>query len=227
MSFAEQLAALLPEDLPNRDTVVSKSARHLELVVEANRNFNLTRILDEREAAIKHVLDSVIPWQWFAGAREVCDGGTGAGFPGIPLALVLPEVRFVLVESTVKKANFVEAAARELELRNVLVTPRRVEDYVRGPNDLIITARAVAPMTKMVDLIGPAIRVGCRALLYKGPEVQDEIQEAEPRMKRYSMQSHILHRYSLPDGLGERTFVELTRKTPPVMRPSGLASARS
>jgi 16S rRNA (guanine527-N7)-methyltransferase len=227
VSFAEQLAVLLPEDLPNRETVVSKSARHLDLIVEANQNFNLTRILDEREAAIKHVLDSVLPWQWFAGAREVCDGGTGPGFPGIPLALVLPEVRFVLAESTVKKAKFVEAVARELELPNVLVTPRRVEDYVRGPIDLIITARAVAPMPKMVDLIGPAVRVGCRALLYKGPEVEDEIQQAEPRMKKYSMQARVLERYSLPDGLGERTFVELARKTPPVMRPSGVASARS
>ena len=227
MSFAEQLAVLLPEDLPNRETVVSKSARHLDLIVEANQNFNLTRILDEREAAIKHVLDSVLPWRWFAGAREVCDGGAGAGFPGIPLALVLPEVRFVLAESTVKKAKFVEAVARELELPNVLVTPRRVEDYVRGPIDLIITARAVAPMPKMVDLIGPAVRVGCRALLYKGPEVEEEIQQAEPRMKKYSMQARVLERYSLPDGLGERTFVELSRKTPPVMRPSGVASARS
>jgi 16S rRNA (guanine527-N7)-methyltransferase len=82
-------------------------------------------------------------------------------------------------------------------------------------------------MPKMVDLIGPAVRVGCRALLYKGPEVEDEIQQAEPRMKKYSMQARVLERYSLPDGLGERTFVELARKTPPVMRPSGVASARS
>jgi 16S rRNA (guanine527-N7)-methyltransferase len=227
VSFAEQLAVLLPEDLPNRETVIAKSARHLDLIVEANRSFNLTRILNEREAAIKHVLDSVIPWQWFSTAREVCDGGTGAGFPGIPLALVLPDVRFVLVESTGKKARFVESVARELELDNVLVTPRRVEDYIRGRNDLIITARAVAPMTKMADLIGPAIRVGSRALLYKGPEVDDEIQKAESGMKRYSMHAQVLQRYSLPDDSGERTFVELARKTPPVMKPSGLASTRS
>ncbi len=227
MSFAEQLADLLPHDLPNRETVIAKSARHLDLIVETNRNFNLTRILDEREAAIKHVLDSVIPWRWFAGAREVCDAGTGAGFPGIPLALVLPHVRFVLVESTGKKAKFVAATALELKLPNVLVTPRRAEDYIRGRNNLIITARAVAPMIKMADLVGPAIRVGCRALLYKGPEVDDEIQNAEAGLNRYSIRARVLQRYSLPDGMGDRTFVELLRKNPLPTTASGLASTPS
>ena len=84
MSFEQELEDVLPSDLPNREIVVSKAAKHLELIVEANQHFNLTRILNPREAAIKHVLDSVMPWRYFEGTRTVLDAGTGAGFPGIP-----------------------------------------------------------------------------------------------------------------------------------------------
>src|ERR1041385_9153622 len=93
MEFADELNLVLPADLPGRETVVCGAAKHLALIVEANRHFNLTRLVTPREAAIKHVLDSVMPWRLFLGARHVLDAGTGAGFPGIPLALVLPETR--------------------------------------------------------------------------------------------------------------------------------------
>ena len=86
MPFTEDLAQLLPADLPNREKCVAIAARHLELIVEANKNFNLTRIVSPREAAIKHVVDSVFPWRQFQGAARIADAGTGAGFPGIPLA---------------------------------------------------------------------------------------------------------------------------------------------
>lgn len=215
MPFADPLSELLPGDLPHRATVIAKSTRHLELIVEANRSFNLTRILDEREAAIKHVLDSLIPWRWFAGAREVFDAGTGAGFPGIPLALVLPEVRFTLLESIGKKSRFVEAAVADLQLGNVKVLPVRAEEALRTRNNVLVTARAVAPMTKMIPLIGPAVRAGCRALLYKGPDVEAEIREAQAELTRGRLEARILEQYSLPDDLGSRTFVELSRRNPP------------
>src|SRR5689334_7274762 len=93
-AYADELNRVLPADLPHRETVICAASKHLALIVEANRHLNLTRITMPREAAIKHVLDSVMPCQLFPGARHVLDAGTGAGFPGIPLALVLPETRF-------------------------------------------------------------------------------------------------------------------------------------
>ena len=121
MSFEQELEDVLPSDLPNREIVVTKAAKHLELIVEANQHFNLTRILDPREAAIKHVLDSVMPWRYFEGPRTVLDAGTGAGFPGIPLALVLPSVNFILSESIGKKARFVEGTVQALGITNARV----------------------------------------------------------------------------------------------------------
>src|SRR5665213_404287 len=111
LRFEDELKDVLPRDLPNRDAVIAGCAYHLDLIVEANRIMNLTRIVSPREAAVKHVLDSVIPWRMFAGAGHVLDAGTGAGFPGIPLALVLPDIRFTLAESIQKKARFVSSAA--------------------------------------------------------------------------------------------------------------------
>jgi 16S rRNA (guanine527-N7)-methyltransferase len=212
VSFAEQLTEILPADLPNRDTLIGKGARHLELIVETNRQFNLTRILDEREAAVKHVLDSVIPWRAFANVGEVFDIGTGAGFPGIPLAVVLPDVRFTLVESTGKKARFVAAAAADLDLPNVFVMPRRAEEVLRTRNDVVITARAVAPLGKALDLIGPAIRIGCRALLYKGPDADAEIDKAAGSLRKLGAAARVVESYTLPDELGSRTLVEVVRR---------------
>ncbi|MDZ4797632.1 MAG: RsmG family class I SAM-dependent methyltransferase, partial [Bryobacteraceae bacterium] len=130
MDFAEELAGLLPPDVPNRELLIQKGALHLDRIVEANQNFNLTRITTTREAAIKHVLYSVLPWQLFAGATHILDAGTGAGFPGIPLAVALPDVGFTLAESVGKKARFVEAAAAELGLSNVRVEALRAEDIL-------------------------------------------------------------------------------------------------
>src|SRR6516225_6634222 len=108
MTFENELHEVLPADLPERESVALECGKHLQFIEEANRQFNLTRITSPREAAIKHVLDSVTPWRLFANVGRVLDAGTGAGFPGIPLALALPGVRFTLSESIQKKARFVE-----------------------------------------------------------------------------------------------------------------------
>ena len=210
MTFAEELAQLLPADLPHRDRCIEVSARHLDLIVEANKVMNLTRILGEREAAIKHVLDSVMPWRLFKNAKRVADAGTGAGFPGIPLSVVLPETRFFLLESVQKKARFAESAVAALELPNVVVIPLRAEEWLAKQKVDIVTARAVAPLDKAIPLLASILRTGTRALLYKGPDALNEIEQAaaDARNRRITMQ--IVERYELPDGLGSRTIVELS-----------------
>lgn len=210
MSFADELQQVLPEDLPNREIVVAGAARHLDLIVEANQYLNLTRITTPREAAIKHVLDSVIPWRLFAEARHVLDAGTGAGFPGIPLAMVLPGVRFTLAESIQKKARFVESALPQLELPNVTISPNRAEELVRNNAFDIITARALAPIPKALDLFGPAVKRGIRILLYKGPDAELEIAEAAKEAARLRARLRVVLRYDLPDSLGTRTVVEIS-----------------
>lgn len=208
-AFEDELRSVLPDDLPSRDTVVRQAARHLELIEEANRKFNLTRITSPREAAIKHVLDSVLPWARFRGARRVLDAGTGAGFPGLPLAMVLPQVTFTLAESTGKKARFVESAVADLGLSNVIVVNARAEDWLRTNQTELITGRALAPLDRSCGFFANAIRAGARALLYKGPDVETEIAEAAATSRKFKLRLSVVERYELPDNAGTRTLVEM------------------
>jgi 16S rRNA (guanine527-N7)-methyltransferase len=208
-AFEDELHRVLPNDLPERESVIRKTARHLEWIEEANRHFNLTRIQGARDAAIKHVLDSLLPWAHFSGARRVLDAGTGAGFPGLPLALVLPHVAFTLAESTGKKARFVESVVAELGLTNVAVVNERAEDWLRANHTDLITGRALAPLDKACGFFANAIRGGARALLYKGPDVELEITAAGAMARKCRVQLKVIERYELPDGAGTRTLVEI------------------
>jgi len=211
VGFAEELTELLPEDLPQREYVVRMAAKHLDLITDANRHFNLTRITNPREAAIKHVVDSVLPWRLFAGARHVLDAGTGAGYPGIPLALILPSVRFTLSESVGKKARFVESVVKELDLRNVDVAGQRAEGIILTPRPDVLTARAIAPIARAAALFAPLLKRGTRALLFKGPDAQTEIDQAAAELRKHSLRALVIERYELPDGLGSRTIVDILR----------------
>jgi len=206
VELEDELNDVLPADLPNRENVVQASAKHVALIVEANRHFNLTRITSPREAAIKHVLDSVMPWRLFQGAKQVLDAGTGPGFPGIPLALVLPETSFTLAESIQKKARFVESVLNELKLPNAAITSQRAEQL----NANVITARALAPIPRVLKLFRPALMAGTRILLYKGPDAEQEIAEAAAEAQKIRVRMEIVMRYDLPDSLGARTVVQIT-----------------
>lgn len=208
MQFENELNLVLPAGLPNRDSVISNASAHLEMIVEANRQFNLTRITGAREAAIKHVLDSVIPWPLFAHARHVLDAGTGAGFPGIPLAVALPDTRFTLAESIQKKARFVASVLETLGLPNVSAAAKRAEELHDGGFD-IITARAVAPIPRALELFAAALRTGTKMLLYKGPDAEREIADAAPIAKKLRVRLRVALRYDLPDAMGTRTVVEI------------------
>jgi len=207
--FEEELREVLPSDLPRRDDVAVKAAQHLRLIEEANRHFNLTRITEPREAAIKHVLDCVMPWRLFSGAGDVMDAGTGAGFPGIPLALVLPDVRFTLTESIQKKARFVDTALIELELPNVTNAARRAEELSGEETFDVITTRALAPISRTLALFAPALKRGTRMLLYKGPDVEQEIEEAAMEARKRRVRMEIVMRYELPESSGVRTIIDI------------------
>ena len=207
MQFEEELRRVLPLDLQHRDRLISKAAQHLELIVSANESMNLTRITSPREAAIKHIYDSVAPWRFFGEAKRVLDAGTGAGFPGVPLSVVLPQTQFTLAESIQKKARFVDSIVESMDLPNVHVVAERAEEYAASRNLEIITARAVAPMAKLLELFAPAVRKGARLILYKGPDVEGELVEAG----KYGFEAEVICRYELPEKLGSRTVIEIRR----------------
>ena len=147
---------------------------YVALLDRWNKTYNLTAIRDRERIITHHLLDSLAITNFVEGPR-VLDMGTGPGLPGIPLAIVLPETNFVLLDSNGKKTRFLVQAKSELGLSNVEVVHGRVEDY--RPNDPFntITARAFAALADMLDWSRHLCHANGRYLLMKGRLSQEEI----------------------------------------------------
>ena len=162
-----------------------KFALYHRMLVEANARFNLTRVPDDAaEAVDRNYLDCIAPLGAGlpAGVVRAIDVGSGAGFPGIPLAICLPGVRFVLLDSLGKRVEFLRSVIDALGL-NAEALHLRAEDGARRPElreafDLA-TARAVAPLNLLAEYLLPFVRVGGHMLAYKGPGLDAERAEAE------------------------------------------------
>jgi 16S rRNA (guanine527-N7)-methyltransferase len=172
---------------------------------QGNALFNLTAIRDRPGMLRKHVLDSLSLQPYLLGTR-VADVGTGAGFPGLVLAIANPERRFTLIEATGKKARFVEQTTERLGLANVLVANSRAETY--RPFELFdtVVARALSSLADFVAYAGHLCAPGGRLLAMKGKRPDDEI-SALPR----SFRALAVHRLSVPGLTDERHLVELVR----------------
>ena len=152
---------------------------YLALLLRWNRTYNLTAVRDPREMVTKHLLDSLAMHPHVDGiARDggaLADLGTGAGLPGIPLAIAKPGLRVTLVESAGKKARFMREAVRHLKLADVQVAESRIEALdMPGAFDAI-TARALATLPLLVEWGGPLLKPDGRLLAMKGVEPAEEI----------------------------------------------------
>jgi 16S rRNA (guanine527-N7)-methyltransferase len=170
---------------------------------QGNALFNLTAIRDRPGMLRKHVLDSLSVQPYLRGAR-LADVGTGAGFPGLALAIVNPQRRFTLIEATGKKARFVEQTAARIGCGNVLVVNSRAESY--RPFELFDTviARALSSLADFVAYAGHLCAPGGRLLAMKGKRPDEEI-SALPR----SFRALAVHRLKVPGLADERHLVEL------------------
>jgi len=156
--------------------------RYLDLLLEANKLMNLTRIDDRSAAELGHVGDALTVLPFLPrGAHQLVDVGSGGGVPGIPLAIVRPDVQVTLVESTKRKAVFLERTATTLGLVNVRVLPERAEDVAQGElreSFDVAVARALAPMALVAEWCLPLVKVGGKLLAMKGPKVREELPAA-------------------------------------------------
>ena len=155
-----------------------------DMLVAANARMNLTRVPeDPREAVDRNYLDCIAPLAGgFPEAQTAADVGSGAGFPGIPLAIMLPDTRFTLIDALSKRVEFLRAVIARLGL-NAEALHLRAEDAARQgalrERFDLTTARAVAPMNALCEFMLPLTRVGGRMLALKGPGLEAELAGAE------------------------------------------------
>jgi 16S rRNA (guanine527-N7)-methyltransferase len=168
MAGARDLAVTLD------DATCTALLQLLDELVRWNRAYNLTAITDRAQMLTHHLLDSlsVAP---FVQGNTLADAGTGAGFPGLPLALIAPQRRCVLIDSNGKKQRFVAHAARTLGLRNVEALQARVEEVRPAQPFGTVVARAFAALPQMLNWVAPLCGPGTRVLAMKGRLAESEI----------------------------------------------------
>lgn len=162
-----------------------KFIRYMELLKEWNEKVNLTAITEDQEIITKHFIDSLKTFKFRAleDAESIIDVGTGAGFPGLPIKIVNPQVKLTLLDSLNKRLNFLKEVVTELKLEDVKFIHSRAEDGGRNPElremyDIAVS-RAVGNMTLLSELCLPYVKVGGYFIALKGPAVEEEVNEAK------------------------------------------------
>lgn len=196
--------------------------KYLNLLLDWNQKINLTAITDPEEVVVKHFIDSVVlvPYLNKYSSLSVLDVGTGAGFPGIPLKIVLPEINVVLLDSLNKRVLFLENVIKELDLRDISAVHGRAEDFGKQPGYReafdIVTSRAVAKLSVLSELCMPFVKVGGKFVSYKGAKAEEEIKEAKNAVNILGGVVSDLTEISLPGMEDKRAlvFIEKKKATP-------------
>lgn len=154
-------------------------------LISWNEKFNLTAITDPKEVAVKHFLDSIAAEKYFPYGASVADVGSGAGFPAIPLKIVREDLDITMLEALNKRVNFLMDTLAVLDLKGRALHMRAEEAAYGAMRESfdVATARAVTNTKQLVQYLLPLVKKGGCAVLYKGPDVESELKEAEGAIK--------------------------------------------
>ena len=187
--------------VPNSLEVRERLLAFLALLEKWSRAYNLTAICDPKAAVDLHLLDSLTLWPHLH-SDSILDVGTGAGLPGIPLAIVSQDKRFVLLDSHAKKTRFVQQAVIELGLKNVDVVTARVEQYRPEYGFDTVLTRAVASLEKIFAMTARLLAPHGKILAQKGRLPREEIEQLHHPVR--------IHRLTIPGLTTERHLIEIT-----------------
>lgn len=156
----------------------------IDYLLEVNAHTNLTTITDIDEIKIKHIEDSLSVLDLIKENDKVLDIGSGAGFPGIPLAIE-KKIDLTLIDSVNKKVKFVNQAIEKIDLKNARAIHIRAEDFAKDNREKfdVVVSRAVANMTTLSELCLPFVKVGGIFIALKGPRADEELEEAKNAIK--------------------------------------------
>ena len=178
-----------------------KLARYAELLLEKNKVMNLTAITAPRDVATLHLLDcAALASQLDLSGKRVIDVGTGAGFPGMVLAILTPDARFTLLDSLGKRVDFLKEVQTDLELKNVTCVHARAEEFAaehRQSFDFAVS-RAVANLSVLCELCLPLVKAGGYFLSMKSVESDEELESAKKAIKTLGGQVERTADYQIP-----------------------------
>lgn len=205
--------------------------KHLQLVIDKNKKVNITRIQNFQEGQLLHIEDSLagVPLINKLPEGSLCDMGSGAGFPGIPIAICTTR-DVTLIESVKKKAHILEEFAEELSLSNLQIYSGRTEELALSHPDFeIATARALSSLPSLLELASPLLRIQGYFLAYKSDQINEELEQALSISKKVGMDFIERHDYVLSDNKTKRSLLLFQKVSEPEVtlpRRSGMAQKR-
>lgn len=188
-----------------------KFQKYKDLLLEWNNKINLTAITEENEIILKHFIDSCTILKYIEDNQKIIDIGTGAGFPGIPLKIMNESLKITLVDSLNKRVNFLNEVISELKLENIEGIHSRAEDLGRDNNYRekydVATSRAVANLSTLLEYLMPFVKVNGICICMKGPNIEEELNEAKKAINELSGKLEEVYNFKLPNSDIERNII--------------------
>ncbi len=212
----------LENNIVLNDRQIEDLLKYKEMLLEWNEKINLTAITEEKEVIVKHFVDSLESIKYIKKQDKIIDVGTGAGFPGLVIAIYFrEEVQITLLDSLNKRVLFLEEVVKTLKLNNVKVLHGRAEEIsknikYRETYDIAI-ARAVAQTNILLEYLAPFIKIGGSCILMKGSGYKEEINSSSNAIKILGLKMQKVNEYFLQlDETYTRNIIELKKvfKTP-------------
>ena len=207
-TLLKELAKKINIDLS--DEMIEKFFLYKKLLLEWNEKINLTAITEETEILIKHFIDSLTIEKYISVGAKIIDVGTGAGFPGIPLKIVRPDIEVTLLDSLNKRINFLNEIIKECKLENITAIHGRAEEIANNPKYRekfdFSTARAVANIATLSELCTPFLKVGGYFICMKA-DATEEMKNAKNALEILGMKQEKIENIILPNIDAGRTII--------------------
>lgn len=188
---------------------------YMKLLIEWNKKINLTAIIEEDDIILKHFVDSLTVLDYLKGYNSIIDIGTGAGFPGIPIAITCRDKYITLMDSLNKRVRFLDDVKEKNKLNNIKTIHSRAEDL--GKNKMyrekfdVSISRAVANLTTLVEYMLPFVKVGGICICMKGQDINDEIKNSKVAIELLGGEIERIDEFYLPDTQMKRNIIVIRK----------------
>ena len=193
------------------DRQVNQFIDYYELLIDWNNKINLTSIVEFEDVIIKHFIDSasILNFYNVEKCRSMIDVGTGAGFPGIPISIMRKDLNFTLLDSLNKRILFLNEVVNTLKLDNVKNVHGRAEEFAKNHREIYdyATSRAVANLSTLTEYLLPFVKIGGKCICMKGPDADNEIENAKFAIKELGGKISFVDKICLPNSDISRTIV--------------------
>ena len=208
--FIEELLKL---NIEITDIQLKKLEKYCEILERENKLYNLTSITEKESIFLKHFYDSLTIVKIIDLNNEsLCDLGTGAGFPGMVLKIIFPNLKVTLIDATLKKCNFLKKVINELKLEKINVINTRVEDYAKVEREKydIVTARAVAPLKHLLEYGIPLLKVNGTFIAMKG-NINEELNGIDNYINKLKIKEEKRVDFKLPIENSNRSLISFIK----------------